>query len=79
MVDGQGGLRPHWRGLLGELTAYGDGGLAQRAARLDRAFDEEGITTLLPGTAEADRSWRCDPIPLLLSEGEFAAIEAGLA
>ncbi len=79
MVDGQGGLRPHWRGLLGALTAYGDGGLAQRAARLDRAFDEEGITTLLPGAAEADRSWRCDPIPLLLSEGEFAAIEAGLA
>ncbi|HTN09768.1 MAG TPA: alpha-E domain-containing protein [Acetobacteraceae bacterium] len=36
MVDGAG-LRPHWRPLLGALSALGEGGLAGRAARLDRA------------------------------------------
>ena len=77
MVDGRGGLRPHWRNLLGALTELGRETLAERAGRLDRAFEEEGATSVLPG-AEAD-AWRCDPIPLLLSETEFAAIADGLA
>jgi uncharacterized circularly permuted ATP-grasp superfamily protein/uncharacterized alpha-E superfamily protein len=79
MVDGRGGLRGHWRTLLGAFSALGDGGLAERAQRLDRAFEEEGVTSLLPGVAQADHRWRCDPIPLPLREGEFAEIEAGLA
>ena len=78
MVDGRGGLRGHWRTLIGAFSALGDGGLAERARRLDRAFEEEGVTSLLPGVADADRRWRCDPIPLPLRESEFAEIEAGL-
>jgi len=79
MVDGSGGLRPHWRGLLGALSSYGEGGLAARAQRLDRAFEEEGVTSLLPGAAETAAAWRCDPVPLLITEGEFSGLEAGLA
>lgn len=75
MVDGQGGVRPHWRGLLGVLTELGRETVAERAARLDRAFEEEGVGSLLPGAAEGRR---CDPIPLLLSEGEFDSLTAGL-
>ena len=79
MVDGRGGLRPHWRSLLGAFSALGADGLAARARRLDRAFEEEGVTSLLPGVASGVHRWRCDPIPLPIPEGEFAEIETGLA
>jgi uncharacterized circularly permuted ATP-grasp superfamily protein/uncharacterized alpha-E superfamily protein len=77
MVDGQGGVRPHWRGLMGVLAGLGQGVLAERAARLDRLMAEEGITSLIPGAAP-DR-WRCDPIPLPLPEAEFDVLAAGVA
>jgi uncharacterized circularly permuted ATP-grasp superfamily protein/uncharacterized alpha-E superfamily protein len=75
MVDGRGGLRGHWRGVLGALSGLE---LAERGRRLDRAFEEEGITGWLPGAA-AEQAWRCDPVPLPVPADEFAAIEAGLA
>ncbi len=78
MVDGRGGLRPHWRSLIGTFSAFGDGGLSERAARLRRAFEEEGVTTVLPGASSTDQVWRCDPVPLPIPAVEFAAIEAGL-
>ncbi len=77
MVDGRGGLRAPWRGLIGAFTALGDGGLAERARRLDRAFEEEGVASVLPGASL--RAWRCDPVPLPLTAAEFAVLEAGLA
>lgn len=77
MVDGRGGVRPHWRGLIAAFGAMQAGGLEDAARRLDRAFEEEGVTAMLPRADDA-RSWRCDPIPLLLSAGEFAALEDGL-
>ncbi len=77
MVDGRGGLRPHWRNLLGALTELGRDTLLERATRLDRTFEEEGAASVLPGAAADAR--RCDPIPLLLSETEFTAVAAGLA
>ena len=40
MVDGKGGLRPQWRGLLGVLVGLGHGVLAERAQRLDRVMEE---------------------------------------
>ncbi|MBU6496890.1 MAG: circularly permuted type 2 ATP-grasp protein [Rhodospirillales bacterium] len=79
MVDGQGGLRPQWRGLLGAFAAFGEGGLAERARRLDRAFEDEGITSVLPGATPQANVWRCDPIPLLIPAADFAGLQAGLA
>jgi uncharacterized circularly permuted ATP-grasp superfamily protein/uncharacterized alpha-E superfamily protein len=77
MADGSGNAKPHWRSLLSTMFALGHETLAQRARLLDQAFAEEGITAILPG--ERAVNWRCDPIPLLLSAGEFSALEAGLA
>ena len=76
MADGSGHARPHWRTLLGSIFGLGREALASRAHLLDQAFAEEGITAILPG--EQATNWRCDPIPLPLSAGEFAALEAGL-
>jgi uncharacterized circularly permuted ATP-grasp superfamily protein/uncharacterized alpha-E superfamily protein len=79
MVDGHGGVRPHWRTLIGAFSGLEEDGLAIRGRRLDRAFEDEGVTSLLPGAASEEHRWRCDPIPLLIPEGEFAQIETGLA
>jgi uncharacterized circularly permuted ATP-grasp superfamily protein/uncharacterized alpha-E superfamily protein len=95
MVDGKGGLWPQWRAVLGAFSALGEGGLVERSHRLDRAFEEEGVTSLLPkrelaresthaagaeeGTDPKRDTWRCDPVPLPLPAAEFAALEAGLA
>ena len=82
MVDGRGGIRPHWRGLVGMLAGLPQGGLADRARRLDRAFEEEGVVTVLPadpGQGPAQRPWRCDPIPMVLPAGEFASLEEGMS
>jgi uncharacterized circularly permuted ATP-grasp superfamily protein/uncharacterized alpha-E superfamily protein len=76
MADGSGQAKPHWRPLLSTMFALGHETLAQRARMLDQAFAEEGITAILPG--ERAVNWRCDPIPLLLSAPEFAALESGL-
>jgi uncharacterized circularly permuted ATP-grasp superfamily protein/uncharacterized alpha-E superfamily protein len=77
MADGSGHAKPHWRSLLSTMFALGHETLAQRANLLDQAFAEEGITAILPG--ERAVNWRCDPIPLPMSAGEFSALEAGLA
>ncbi len=68
MVNGRGGVRPHWRGVLGALLGLEPGTLAARVRRLDEAAEEEG----------AAPHWRCDPVPLPLMASEFAALDAGL-
>lgn len=90
MVDGAGGLRAHWRGVLASFGALGAGGLEERARRLERASEEEGLAAFRPapslaasplpaaGGAESPECL-CDPLPLPIPSGEFAALEAGLA
>src|SRR5690348_9377068 len=63
MVDGNRGVRPGWRGLLGVLAGLGRETLVERAARLDRMAAEEGPPSVPPGARDP---WRFDPIPLLL-------------
>ncbi|WP_237216114.1 circularly permuted type 2 ATP-grasp protein, partial [Falsiroseomonas oryziterrae] len=79
MVDGQGRIRPAWRPLLGAFSALGYTALAERARRLDRAFDEESVATVLEGAGQSRRPWRCDPVPLIVPAADFAALEEGLA
>lgn len=62
---------------MATLFGLGRETLAQRAALLERAFAEEGITATLPG--QAPTHWRCDPVPLPLPATAFAELEAGLA
>ncbi len=76
MADGRGNAKPHWRGIMGAMFGMGREALATRAAMLERAFAEEGITAMLPG--DQPTNWRCDPVPLPLSSVEFAGLESGL-
>jgi uncharacterized circularly permuted ATP-grasp superfamily protein/uncharacterized alpha-E superfamily protein len=80
MVDGQGRIRPAWRGLLGAYSALGYAQLAERGKRLDRAFEEESVATVLAGEGRrARRPWRCDPVPLIIPASDFSTLEVGLA
>ncbi len=83
MVDGSRQLRPHWRAVLGGLSMLSDS-LANRQRRLDQAFEDEGVRSILPGAPLDARHagnglWHCDPIPLPISAREFAGLEDGLA
>ena len=77
MVDGQRGLRPHWRQLLGTFSGLGSGGLVEQVRRLAAAFDDEGSTGILQSAGR--QAWRCDPLPLPIQASEFAALTEGLA
>ena len=68
MVDGRGGVRPHWRPVLGVLAALDPAQLQVRADRLERTAEEEG----------AAPTWCCDPVPLPISSREFTQLEDGL-
>ncbi|RVT91790.1 hypothetical protein EOD42_20970 [Rhodovarius crocodyli] len=78
MVDGNGQIRPHWRALIGAVGGLGKPQLDERAGRLARAAEDEGVASLLPGITSTETGWRCDPIPLPITAREFAALEAGL-
>ena len=67
MVDGQGGLRRAWRGVIEPVLTLGPGQLERRSHALRRAAAEEGA------------GWHCDPVPLPLPAAEFRALAAGLA
>lgn len=67
MVDGNGGTRPAWRGIVEPLLALGPGQIGNRARLLRRAGSEEAA------------GWRCDPIPLPLPASEFDRLARGLA
>ncbi|RKK02798.1 hypothetical protein EBE87_17740 [Pseudoroseomonas wenyumeiae] len=79
MVDGQGNLRPHWRGILAGLADGAAGSFGEAARRMERVF-AEGVTSLLPGEVPGvgQASWRCDPVPLVLPAEEFDHLAAGL-
>ena len=79
MVDGSGRIRVHWRNVLGAVGGLGRPQLEERARRLQRAAEEEGVASILPGSKSAALGWRCDPVPLPLPASEFAALEYGLA
>lgn len=71
---------------MGALHALPPGDLRERRRRLERAFEEEGVATVLapeaagPGApSPIRRPWRCDAVPLVLPAAEFAELEAGLA
>ncbi len=80
VLDDSGRLRGPWRRVLGTLLGLGTATLHERQADLDRAFADEGASAILPGTGSAPQvgQWRCDPIPFLFTETEFATLAARL-
>src|SRR6202140_42721 len=71
--------RPHWAHLMESLRAIGPDELGRRWGRAERRIRENGITYNIYGDPlGANRAWRIDIVPLLISADEWRFIEAGI-
>jgi uncharacterized circularly permuted ATP-grasp superfamily protein/uncharacterized alpha-E superfamily protein len=76
---GRGGLRDHWRPFVSSLNDVGLAELVRRWEEAKRLIHENGVTYNIHGDPQGlDRPWELDPIPVLISAGDWNAIEAGL-
>ncbi|MFE3983589.1 circularly permuted type 2 ATP-grasp protein [Nocardia tengchongensis] len=81
LADRDGRLRGMWADLSADVLDQGREGLRRIDTRVRRLIEDDGITytELTPSDAPATPSpWRLDPIPLLLSDTEWATLESGV-
>jgi uncharacterized circularly permuted ATP-grasp superfamily protein/uncharacterized alpha-E superfamily protein len=74
MFDLHRRLRPSWRGVGQVLSEFGATGLADRQGAINRLLEDDGVTYRAIG-AERNRPWNLDPLPLLIDEDDWAALE----
>ncbi|QNU65004.1 circularly permuted type 2 ATP-grasp protein [Vreelandella titanicae] len=77
MLDGQGQLRPGWQSLLGSLEGLGPTGRHQQHDEIQRLLAENGVIFNMHDETQG-RSWRLDPLPWVIDEPQWQALEAGL-
>ena len=75
-VDSEGHLREHWAALLGDLDALGRTGLHDRHIKLQRILRDDGAT--YKTYSNQQQSWDLDPVPLVLTNESWQAVEQGL-
>lgn len=74
-----GQIRPHWQPLAQVLAALGGGGMERLQQDVRRLVRENGVTYNVHGASDGlQRPWPLDMIPLIISESEWAVIEAGV-
>ncbi|MVU79595.1 hypothetical protein GPX89_20395 [Nocardia sp. ET3-3] len=81
LVDRGGRLRGMWADLSADLLDQGREGLHRIDERVRRLIEDDGITYTELTTSEepaAPSPWRLDPIPLLLSDTDWAELESGV-
>src|ERR1700684_2443867 len=79
MVGPGGSVRSHWQAFLRNLDDVGLAELTHRWQDARQLIREHGITYNVYGDPRGmDRPWQLDPVPLLISPGEFQVLEAGL-
>lgn len=75
----RGEPRDHWRSFLQSLKSMSPEDHALRLEQMRRLMRENGVTFNVHGDPRGhERPWQLDPIPLLLPEAEWSAIEQGL-
>jgi uncharacterized circularly permuted ATP-grasp superfamily protein len=71
--------RPHWAHLVESLRAIGPEELGRRWSRAERRIRENGITYNIYGDPlGANRAWRIDMVPFLISADEWRFLETGI-
>ena len=76
MLASDGEIRAHWRPLTDSISAMGSGGLANRWQEGRRLLHDNGVTYNVYGDPRStDRPWPLDPLPLVIDETEWDAIE----
>src|SRR5580700_4487255 len=71
--------RPHWAHLMDSLREIGPEELGRRWGRAERRIRENGITyNIYSDPLGANRPWKIDIVPLLISADDWRFIEAGI-
>jgi len=71
--------RPHWAHLMEALAEVGPEELQRRWGRAERRIRENGITyNIYSDPLGANRPWKIDVVPFLISADEWRFIEAGI-
>lgn len=79
MEVGAGRLRPHWQPLVRSLEQHGRDDLASQWDQARRTIREHGVTyNIYSDPRGMSRPWQLDPLPLLVPQSEWSAIEDGL-
>ena len=80
LLASPGTPRPHWEAFLHSLAAREGQEVGDTLSLMEREIRENGITyNVYADPKGADRPWEVDPLPLLLSAGEWEEIESGIA
>src|SRR5580693_8674648 len=77
LFDGMGRPRDHWMQFLGDFAEYPEQEFESRFNLATRHIRDTGVTYRVYGE-ETERSWPLNPLPLLLSEREWAEIATGV-
>jgi uncharacterized circularly permuted ATP-grasp superfamily protein len=79
MLAGNGELRPAWRAFFEHLGSASPQLTRQHLDYVRRSILENGVTyNVYADPKGADRPWELDPLPLILSPGEWAEISAAV-
>ena len=76
-MDQKGQPRPHWMKMLNALARLEPEEIAQRFGAADRRIRDMGISYRVHGETR-ERSWPLSHMPLLISDGEWQDIRAGI-
>lgn len=77
LCGAQGAADEVWQSIFEEILNAGDGELAQAQDRVQRHVQEIGTSFRLPDETE-ERQWPVSPIPLPVSEAEWAGIASAV-
>ena len=79
MRGADGFVRPHYETLVRELDSLGIEELRRRRKTAAQIVHEQGITyTVYGDTLGEEKPWQLDPIPLVISPGEWRTVETAL-
>lgn len=79
MVASEGKIRSQWKPLIDSISAMGSEGLASRWQEGRRLLHDNGVTYNVYGDPRnTDRPWPLDPLPFVIDESEWVAIEAAV-
>ncbi|MFY0405849.1 circularly permuted type 2 ATP-grasp protein [Solicola sp. PLA-1-18] len=81
LVAPDGSVRPAWRGLAPRLATLDAADLARLRSDVDGHVQDDGVTYHRPSGTDAPPTaerWRLDPLPVVLGQSEWAALEVGL-
>ncbi|SOD73411.1 uncharacterized circularly permuted ATP-grasp superfamily protein [Jatrophihabitans sp. GAS493] len=70
-------VRPPWREVGALLDVLGPVGLRERSDTVRRLLEDDGVTYRAHG-APIDQAWSLDPVPMVVDEAQWAALEPGL-